>query len=155
MSEPFDPYAELLGLAAALDAAGLGYALCGGLALAVYGVPRATRDIDLLVAAGDVAAITALARERGFRFAALPIRFAAGVTVHRVTKLVGVHPLMLDLLVLPDGLNEIYDTRVRVDTPEGIRLQVVSRDGLITLKTTAGRPQDLVDLQRLFELERG
>ena len=155
MSETFDPYAELLRLAEALEAAGLAYALCGGLALAVYGAPRATKDIDLLVAAENVDAIRTVARGLGFRFVALPIRFSSGITVHRITKLVGVHPMMLDLLVLPDGLTEIYDNRVPMTTPEGARLQVVSRDGLITLKTTAGRPQDLVDLQRLLEREGG
>jgi len=32
-------------------------------------------------------------------------------------------------------------------------MSVVSRAGLVTLKLTAGRPQDLVDVQRLGELE--
>jgi hypothetical protein len=40
---------ELLALTAALDAAGVDYALVGRLAVAVWGVPRATKDIDLLV----------------------------------------------------------------------------------------------------------
>ena len=31
-----------------MDEAGVDYALCGGLAVAAHGAPRATRDIDLL-----------------------------------------------------------------------------------------------------------
>jgi hypothetical protein len=44
----FDPYAELKALAAALEAEGIPYALCGGLALAVHGAPRV--DIQRLMA---------------------------------------------------------------------------------------------------------
>ncbi len=40
---------ELRNIIARVDAAGLPYALCGGLAMAVHGNPRATVDIDLLV----------------------------------------------------------------------------------------------------------
>ncbi len=153
MTIPFDPYAELLALARALDEAGLEYALCGGLALAVYGAPRATRDIDMLVSPSQLDAIRALARTLGYTFAALPMQLQGGITLWRQTRLIGVHPLMLDLLLLPAGQTEVFDQRVRLGV-EGGSLQVVTRDGLIVLKTTAGRPQDLVDIQRLMELER-
>ena len=137
-----------------MDAAGLEYALCGGLALAVYGAPRATRDIDLLVSREQVDAVRALAREQGYTFTALPMTLSSGIQLWRVTRLVGAHPLMLDLLVLPEGLTEVFDQRVRLPV-EGGSLQVVTLEGLVVLKTTSGRPQDLVDIQRLMELERG
>ncbi|MSQ02390.1 MAG: hypothetical protein EXR71_10955 [Myxococcales bacterium] len=149
---PFDPYAELIALTRALDEAGLDYALCGGLALAVYGAPRATRDIDLLVSPAQLDEIRAVARSLGYTYAALPMRLTSGITLWRLTRLVGVHPLMLDLMLLPEGLTAVFDARIRVAV-EGGSLQVVTRDGLIVLKTTAGRPQDLVDIQRLMELE--
>jgi hypothetical protein len=38
---------------------------------------------------------------------------------------------------------------------EGGTVRVVSREGLISLKLAAGRPQDLADVQRLQELGRG
>jgi hypothetical protein len=44
-----DLVAELHVVADALVAAGVEFALCGGLAVAVHGHVRATRDIDLLV----------------------------------------------------------------------------------------------------------
>lgn len=152
MSVPFDPYAELMLLTQALDEAKLEYALCGALALAVYGSPRATRDIDLLVSRDQLDAVRALARTLGYTFAALPMQLQGGITLWRLTRLIGVHPLMLDLLLLPAGLTEVFDGRIRLPV-EGGSLQVVTREGLIVLKTTAGRPQDLVDIQRLMELE--
>lgn len=153
MGTPFDPYAELLALGRALDSAGLEYALCGGLALAVYGAPRATRDIDLLVAPAQLDDVREVARSLGYTFAALPMRLQGEITLWRLTRLIGPYPLMLDLLLLPEGLTEVFDQRVRIPV-EGGSLQVVTREGLIVLKTTAGRAQDLVDIQRLMELER-
>lgn len=94
-----------------------------------------------------------IAREHGFLFDALPMTFPDGVTVRRLTKLVGARPLMLDILSVPPALEALFDARLRLPWEGGI-IQVVSRDGLIVLKTTAGRPQDLVDIQRLMELER-
>ena len=41
---------EMFQLVRALDSANIPYALCGGLAMAVHGWPRATLDIDLLSA---------------------------------------------------------------------------------------------------------
>jgi predicted nucleotidyltransferase len=40
---------QLRAILAALDHAGIEYALVGGLAVAVWGGPRATQDIDLLL----------------------------------------------------------------------------------------------------------
>ena len=58
-----DLVAELEGIARLFDREGVEFALCGGLAVAVHGHVRSTKDIDLLLptAARD-AAITALSR---------------------------------------------------------------------------------------------
>jgi len=40
---------ELKGLIAKLNQENIEYALCGGLAIAIYALPRATLDIDLLI----------------------------------------------------------------------------------------------------------
>ena len=40
---------ELLKIVVSLDKAGIDYALCGGLAVAVHGHPRMTKDIDILI----------------------------------------------------------------------------------------------------------
>ena len=44
-----DIVAELREITARLDREGIDYALCGGLVMAVYALPRATLDIDLLI----------------------------------------------------------------------------------------------------------
>jgi len=40
---------ELKKITQNLDKAGIDYALCGGLAIAIYARPRATLDIDIMV----------------------------------------------------------------------------------------------------------
>ena len=56
-----DIYDELRRLVQGLEAKGVRYALCGGLAMAVHGRPRATMDIDFLVAGDEIGAAVAVA----------------------------------------------------------------------------------------------
>ena len=73
-----DLYDELKAVLSALEKAEVPYALCGGLALAVYGHPRATIDIDLLVPSGFVEAAVVSLRPVSFGIDALPKTFAKG-----------------------------------------------------------------------------
>jgi hypothetical protein len=144
-----DVYAELVALLEAFDTAGVEYALCGALALAAHGAPRATKDIDLIARKEDHDRIRELARGLGYVFEALPMEFSgSGIEVQRYSKLVDGRPLMLDLLWLIPKLERVWADRVRLAWRDRT-LTVVSREGLITLKLTAGRPQDLVDIQSL------
>jgi hypothetical protein len=148
-----DVYAEFVALVQALNDAGIEYAVCGALALAVYGAPRATKDIDLIARKQDAERIRQMARQLGYVFEALPMEFSgSGIEVQRFTKLVEGRPLMLDVLWLNPKLQTIWDERQQVPWRDGT-LSVVSRDGLITLKLTAGRAQDLVDIQSLTAAE--
>ncbi len=56
---------ELAGLIKALNNAGVRYALCGGLTMAVHGHPRANQDIDLLISE-ELAMIQQVAETVGF-----------------------------------------------------------------------------------------
>src|SRR5262249_25606181 len=61
-----DLIAELEALVASFERAAIEYALGGGLAVAVHGHPRATMDIDVLVAPDQLANAIRVAREAGF-----------------------------------------------------------------------------------------
>ena len=147
-----DLFDEIMAVTHALEAGSIEYAWCGAIALAIHGVPRATRDIDVMVRSGDLDRFRAVAHRCGFTLEALPMTFASsGVTLHRFTKLVGGTSLMLDALLADGPLAAVWDDRTRVRTTQG-EVSVVSRAGLVTLKLAAGRPQDLVDVQRLAEV---
>jgi len=149
-----DFFQELKDVTAALDASAVDYALCGGVALAIHGVPRATQDIDLLVQPGDLPRLREVARTCGFVLESLPMDFASGITIQRFTKLIDGHPLMLDALLVSTPLRQAWEDRQSAEI-EGGRVRVVSRESLIALKLAAARPQDLVDVQRLQEVHRG
>ena len=147
-----DLFTELRSVVGALDRAGVPFALCGGLAVAVHGSPRATKDIDLLVLPQDVDRAKEAVKAAGFTLPALPMTFGYGTPrerrVHRVSKISGEDHLMLDLLEVRDADDEVWRDRSVLEL-EGFRLTVVSRNGLARLKRDAGRPQDLADLEKL------
>lgn len=149
MSTTLDLRTALDALTKSLDQAQIPYAVCGALALAIHGHPRATKDIDLITPPDQVAALKAIARVHGYTIEALPMTFSAsGITIHRVSHFVGSQLLTLDILDGSGVLAPVWETRERFETARG-PVWVVSRQGLITMKLAAGRPQDLADLARL------
>jgi hypothetical protein len=149
-----DFFGELTGLVAALETAGVDYAICGGVALAIHGAPRATQDIDLLLRPEDIDRLRAVASGRGFTLESFPMDFASGITVQRFTKIIEGQPLMLDVLFVSGPIEAVWGGRQTAQL-EGGPIRVVSREGLIALKLAAARPQDLADVQRLRETGRG
>jgi hypothetical protein len=150
-----DFLAELKSVTEALDAFQVDYALCGGVALAIHGAPRATQDIDLLARAADLEGVRNAVRSAGFVLEALPMTFSSSaITVHRFTKIVDGHPFMVDMLEAEGTLAAVWASRQRIAWGERT-VGVVSKEGLVTLKLAAGRPQDIADLKRLEELDRG
>lgn len=144
-------YDELKGLTLALAASGIDYAVCGGLAMAIHALPRATIDIDLLILTDNLESVLQIARARGFTLSAKPMSFAQGkVEIRRVSKPdpeIG-DVLMLDLLLVTTALNDVWEGREAV-LWEGETLQVVSREGLIALKLLRLSGQDQDDIKRL------
>jgi hypothetical protein len=143
---------ELHAVTGALRSAGVRHAVCGGLAVTLHGATRMTKDIDLLVAATDVAQTLELLRPLGYVFAALPLTFEAGTArerhVQRVSKIQNGEHLCVDLLVADAVFTGLLDDTLEVRTPNGT-LTVISRAGLIRMKQLAGRPQDVADLASL------
>src|SRR5690349_6730042 len=128
---------ELLGLAADLEREGVKYALCGGIAVAIHGHPRFTKDIDLLVERGELERIRTIARRRGFGLEGIPLQFGAGTPgereIHRLTKADGSETLTLDLLLVGPALADVWRGRKRFEW-RGRPLHVVSREGLVRMK---------------------
>jgi hypothetical protein len=152
-SPPLNLEAELRRLLSALEAARLDYALVGGFAVAIWGAPRATTDIDLLVQPADVDAVIGVAKGCGFLFEALPMTFRDGMELRRISRISGSEVLLLDLLLVNPNLASVWESRVTIATEAG-PVKVVSRAALIQMKAAAGRPQDLGDIERLLELDR-
>ncbi|MEO8551425.1 MAG: nucleotidyltransferase family protein [Kofleriaceae bacterium] len=143
---------ELHAIAAAFEAQGIRYAVCGGIAVTAHGAVRTTKDIDVLIAPEDVARAVEVVRPLGYTFAALPMTFEEGTPrerhVQRISKIVGADHLMIDLLSADSALAGMLDDRITIELPEG-KLAIVSRGTLIRMKRLAGRSQDLADIEKL------
>jgi hypothetical protein len=147
-------YEELRGVLAALDGASVDYALVGALAVAVWGAPRATKDIDLLVRAEDLPRAMEAVRSLGFTLEALPFQFKDGSELQRVNKVDAAgHLMTVDFMLVDPNLEPVWNSRTRLPFAEG-QVAVVSRDALIGMKARAARPQDLMDIQNLKDLDR-
>lgn len=148
-----DLYEEFQALISALDGHGIDYAVCGGLAMAVWGAPRATVDIDVLILAEAQEEAKNVARGLGFTIEAFPMTVGGGVIeIRRFSKIdreTGI-VLPLDFILVSPEIAGIWDSRVKVSW-ESASLWAVSRLGLIALKSLRPRPQDLADIERLKE----
>ena len=145
-------YEELLELVDLLEESGFDYAICGGVALALHGHPRFTKDIDLLVREEDLERVRKAVARRGFTVEGGRVPFRLGKPdeqiMHRVSKVSGSEILTLDLILVSPALEEIWSSRGAFAW-KGRRIKAVSRDGLAKMKRLAGRTQDLADLEKL------
>jgi hypothetical protein len=148
-----DLFEESRRLLQALEGRGIEYAVVGAVALAVHGVPRATTDIDLLIRPESLEAVEEEAHELGYILKAQPMQFPDGMEIRRLSKIVDEETLTLDLLLVDANLEEIWESRRRIEASFA-GAWVISRDALIRMKTSAGREQDMADVRRLTELDR-
>ena len=129
-------YDELRSLIDALDREKIAYALCGGIAMAIHGRPRATVDIDILIEPESLPQILRIAKDLGYTIRGLDMRFPKDVIeirrvskIDRATRVV----LTLDMILVTDAIRDVWETRVKANL-EGGKLSVVSKEGLIALK---------------------
>ena len=146
-----DLYDEFKAIIAALTEREIDYAVCGGLAMAVYGLARATIDIDLMIAADDFERVRQAVRPLGYVIEAQPTTFAKkAVEIRRLSKVDADSGdlLMLDCLLVTPQIEEVWNSRTE-SAWEGGTLRIVSRDGLIALKSLRANAQDVEDIKRL------
>ncbi len=139
---------ELRNIISELESASVDYALCGGLAMAVYAFPRSTLDIDIMIHRQDLDKVVSLARDLGFLLDAGLMTFQMGkVQIYRVTKIrqdIG-ESLVLDLLLVSEDIRDAWDSRIKMEWEYGT-ISVVSPQGLITLKSMRKSGQDKDDI---------
>lgn len=147
-------YFELEALIDALNVAGIEYALCGGLAVAMHGYVRFTQDIDLMARESDVPRILQAVLPLGFTFeeGLLELGWQTDpdnlVRLFRVSKALDRELLTLDLLLTGPAEADRWQDLVWFEW-QGRKLPVVSLRVLAAMKRRSGRPRDLLDLNEL------
>ena len=142
---------ELISLISKLKQEKIEFALCGGLAMAVYAFPRATMDIDIIIEQASISEVKRIANELGFSVDSGLMEFQKGaIKIHRLVK---INPefkeeLVLDLLIVTDEIQDVWQSRKEISWEKGT-LPVVSPEGLIRLKTMRNKGQDRDDIKHL------
>jgi len=141
---------ELSQLISALDENKIEYAVCGGLALAIHGFARATFDIDILIRAESLERAYEIAAEKGYDIRGLDMSFKeSAVEIRRVSKIDDDGEVLpLDFLLVTPQVEDVWATK-EILIWKNKSLWIVSRDGLIKMKTLAGRAKDLIDVDRI------
>lgn len=123
------------------------YLLIGGWAVGIYGYPRATKDIDFLIAIDDDnlgKMIKALSDFGGPTVEA--VHLSKPGSVFRM----GSPPVQIDIINKASGIifEECYKRKniIRVDDME---IAVISKEDLVKNKKASGRIQDKADAEKL------
>lgn len=122
----------------------------GAQAVAAYGVPRTTADVDITVMLGTtaVAKMVAALQQAGF---ALKIADPAFVSETRVLPVKHVDSGWdLDVVLAGPGVEELFMGRTRKLLVAGVNVPLIALEDLIATKLLAQRPKDLEDVRGLL-----
>ena len=139
-------FKELLEL---LNSKKIEYLLVGGYAVAFYGYPRTTGDMDVWVAISKNNADKTVEALRDFGFNVPELKSELFLEKGKNIRM-GNPPLRIEILTSIDGVEfaECYENRT-VITIDGIEVNFISLKDLKKNKKASGRYQDLADLEHL------
>ena len=145
-------FTELLEqLGPALDAAGIPYMLIGGQAVLLYGEPRLTRDIDLVLGIGPERLPDLL---RTMDAIGLQVRVADSAQFVAQTMVLPCEQpgtgIRVDCILSSSPYEQHALQRVRVVTIGRAELRFAALEDLIIHKIIAGRPRDLEDVRTVL-----
>ncbi len=141
---------ELSQIISALEDGGIEYAVCGGLALTVYGFVRASYGFDILIRAESLEKACEIAKGCGYNISELDKLFEkSSVKIRRISKIDDDGEVLpLKFLLVNPKIEDVWETREKLIWKDKT-LWIVSRKGLIKMKEHAGRAKDLIDIDRI------
>ena len=141
---------ELSQLIFALDENEIEYAVCGGLALTVYGFVRASYGFDILIRAESLEKACEIAKGCGYNISELDKLFEkSSVKIRCISKIDDDGEVLpLKFLLVNPKIEDVWETREKLIWQDKT-LWIVSRKGLIKMKELAGRAKDLIDIDRI------
>lgn len=139
-------FKELLQL---LNSKRIEYLVVGGYAVALYGYPRATGDMDIWIAISKDNAKKIVEALKDFGFDAPQLKEKLFLKKRKNIRM-GNPPLRIEFLTSIDGVEfaECYRNKKTVKI-DNIRINFISLKDLKKNKKASGRYQDLADLENL------
>ena len=140
---------DFVEMLSALSAAGARFLIVGAHALAAYGTPRATGDLDIWIDAAPENAARVLRALTEFGAALFDLTVDDLSKPDTVFQL-GLPPCRIDILSSISGVefNDAWPRRLEV-TIAGLPVGVIGRSDFIANKKACGRPKDLMDIDLL------
>jgi hypothetical protein len=132
-----------------LNARGVEYLVIGGHAVAFYGYPRATADLDIWIAVNPRNAALVVTALRDFGFVVPDLTPDLFLREDRVIRM-GVAPNRIEIQTGIDGVrfSDCYPYRTRAEL-DGVPVSFISLLDLKANKKASGRNKDLADLDHL------
>ncbi len=125
------------------------YLLVGGYAVAYYGYPRSTGDMDIWVAMHPDNAKQIIAVLKDFGFGAVALSPDIFLEENKIIRM-GNPPLRIELLTTISGVSfEACYSQRTIDVIDDIELALISLHHLKVNKKASGRLKDLNDLEHL------
>jgi hypothetical protein len=137
---------------ALLEREGIPYAIMGGFAVRLYGLPRPTFDVDFTVAIDrdSLPPFYQAAEQLGLTVPAAQsigwVDDVRGLPVIKLQWYVGDRAIDVDLFLAETAFQQELMRRRVQNRAEGVDGWFVTAEDLILLKLLAGRPKDLVDI---------
>ena len=130
------------------------YLVVGGYAVMKYSEPRFTKDLDVLIATDqdNANAVYSALKEFG---APLENLTSDDFTHEDYFYQMGRPPLRVDIMMSIPGISfdEAWENRKVVELND-LKILFISRSNLIRSKEASGRPQDMIDADKLREAEQ-
>jgi len=141
-------YKELLEL---FNAHKVDYLIIGAYALAFYGAPRYTGDLDILVRPDQENAEKILQALEEFGFGSLNLNADDFAAPDKVVQL-GMPPVRIDIITSITGVSWEEAKASRIAAPLGnVPIFYIGKETLIRNKHALGRKKDLADIEALGE----
>lgn len=136
-----------------LSACSVRYLVVGGYAVGFHAQPRATKDLDVWLDAGEENRSRVLVALQRYGAPATVIETMRTASAHEIVWF-GRPPSRIDLLQQLPGLQfHLAYSRRALATWADQQIHILGIEDLIRNKETVGRPQDLVDAQTLRALD--
>ncbi len=158
---------DYLGIFREFNKRGIQYIVCGGVAVNLWGIPRMTYDIDLLLEMSDsnLKSFLFLVKTWGFK-PRVPVdmmdlldakKRKAWVEERNMRAFSLYNPEWaiseMDVLIgVPPGYDEAIE-RVVYKNIDDIKIPLISPEDLIAMKKSTGRKQDAADIRYLTKLK--
>ena len=125
------------------------YLVIGGYAVGYHGYPRATGDLDIWIAINEQTAMKMVDVLKDFGFNPPELQKELFLKEQKVIRM-GVPPMRLEILTSIDGVafKTCFNNRIIADFGD-FKVNFISKGDLLINKRASGRPQDLVDFDKL------